>query len=145
MVLSNLVTAFVTLFLSVGVWISLLLRQTSCFFYLEDMGDHEKRHDLFEGLTVCKIIASPCINIINRFLFCYCYMISERIFFIVRLCLMPFSRRITYSYASCGLLVCASNSSAIFSFCMCAVNMSFTHSFYRSPQSAPDANSTRSA
>ena len=41
-------------------------------------------------------------------------------FFIVRLCSMPFSRRIAHSYASCGFCVSANKSSAIFSFCMCA-------------------------
>ena len=58
----------------------------------------------------------------------------------MRLCSIPLSRRIAYSYASCGLSVCANNSSAIFSVCM-----SLTHSSSRSPLSALKASSTKSA
>ena len=59
--------------------------------------------------------------------------------FIVLLCSIPFSRLGAYSY---GERVSASNSSAIFSLCMCAVNMSQNHSSSQSPQSVLDASSS---
>ena len=62
--------------------------------------------------------------------------------FIVLLCSKTFSRLRAYSY---GERVSARNSSAIFSLCMCAVNMSQTHSSSRSPQSVHDAISSKSA
>ena len=65
--------------------------------------------------------------------------------FIVLLCSMPFSRFIAYSYASCGVLVSANNSSAVFALFMCAVNIPRTHSSSLSSLSARKASSTRSA
>ena len=58
---------------------------------------------------------------------------------IVRLCSIPFSRRIAYWYAIFELRVCVYSFSAIFSFFICAVNMYLAHSSSQSPQSAPEA------
>ena len=63
----------------------------------------------------------------------------------VLLCSILLSHLIAYSYTSCGVRVFANSSSAIFSLFMYAVNISRTHSFSQSSQSARDASSTKSA
>ena len=82
------------------------------------------------------ISTTPCVHIMYWFLFC-CRLSTEWVYLLkARLCLVPFSRRIAYPTASCGVRVCANCSSAVFSVIMCAVNMSPTHSSSLSPQSA---------
>ena len=65
-------------------------------------------------LVVLLVLSATCINIMYWFLFWGRHCLTIGFTFIVRLCSIPFSRRIAYSYASCGVRVCANNSSAIF-------------------------------
>ena len=84
MVLSKLVTAFITLLLSDGVWIFLLLLLTSCILLSSRIWTTAKTATIFLRFPIaCKLIAFPCnnFNMIYRFLF-YCFhSISERICF----------------------------------------------------------------
>ena len=116
------------------------------FVDLEDIRVPESCHGLFEipdclqnyFVPVCCFSKPiPVLLLLTGF--------RTDLFYIVRLRSIPFSLPIAYAYEFCGLLVSVSNSSAIFSFLMCAVNMSRTHSSSLSPQSALGANSTRSA
>ena len=70
--------------------------------------------DFSTFLSVCRLMPRVVCNFCIGSCFGVVFGPPNGFIFIVRLCSMPFSRRIAYSYASCALRVCASNSFAIF-------------------------------
>ena len=116
-----------------------------CFVIRVDMVDRRNRLYLFVSFDYLPNYIDHPNYLYNVWFLFWCSLSPNGFIFIVRLCSIPFSRRIAYSCASCWVRVCANSSSANFSLCMCAVNMSLSHSSSLFPQSAREANSTRFA
>ena len=143
MILTVLITTFVTLFLSIEIGVPLLL--SACILCSTRIWSAAK-YTLASLLIliISVVITTTCIYVMYWFLFYLYRLPSERVCFHCAAVFNAFSRHIAYSYASCGVSVSAEKFSAIFSLCKCAVNMSLTQLSSRSPQSAHDASSSRS-
>ena len=109
-ILIVLVSAFITLFWTVCIVISLL---PSCVLWSARIwSTAETASTSLWGLVIRRVISTtPSIYIIT----CFGVVCPPNGFiFIVRLCSIPFSRRIAYSYASWRVRAWANSSSAIF-------------------------------
>ena len=145
MILAVLTAALVALPLSMKKKrVPLLL--FSCILFLSCLSSTAEFAPTSLGILILSVIVTTtCVDVIYWFLFYRCCWSSDWNCFHFATMFNTFSRRIAHSYASWGLRVWAICSATIVSLCICAVNMSLTHSSSLSPQSALKASWTKSA